>query len=92
MKSWSGLGKKIIIKPSGCCTLSVQDNGSEDNEIACLKPGKPLSSGLERFKVAMAETTQEPTDSFTELDIQSDPDLVIDSDRGEDEDVDIEKT
>ena len=39
-KSWSDLGKKIIIKPFGCYTLSVQDDGSEDNEIACFKPGK----------------------------------------------------
>ena len=40
----------------------------------------------------MDETTQEPIDSFTELDVENDPDLVIDSDRGEDEDVDIEQT
>ena len=53
---------------------------------------KALSSGLECFKVAMDETTQEPIDSFTELDVENDPDLVIDSDRGEDEDVDIEQT
>ena len=69
--------------------MSKQDNGSEDNEIACFKPGKPLSSGLERLKAAMAEAAKELADPFTELDIENDPDLVIDSDREEDEDVDI---
>ena len=69
--------------------MSKQDNGSEDNEIARFKPGKPLSSGLERLKAAMAEAAKELADPFTELDIENDPDLVIDSDREEDEDVDI---
>ena len=69
--------------------MSKQDNGGEDNEIACFKPGKSLSSGLERLKAAMAEAAKELVDPFTELDIENDPDLVTDSDREEDEDVDI---
>ena len=59
--------------------------GSKDNEIARFKPGKPLSSGLERLKAAMADAAKELVDPFTESDIKNDPDLVIDSDRGEDE-------
>ena len=70
--------------------MSIQDDGNEDNEIACFKPGKPLSSGLEHLKAAMAEAAKELVDLFTELDIENDPDLVIDSDREEDENVDIE--
>ena len=70
--------------------MSIQDDGSEDNEIACFKPGKPLSSGLEHLKAAMAEAAKELVDSFTDSDIENDPDLVVDSDREEDEDVDIE--
>ena len=80
----------IIIKSFRCCALSIQDDGSEDNEIVCFKPGKPLSSGLERLKAAMAEAAKELDDPFTESDIENDPDLVIDSDREEDGDVDIE--
>ena len=64
--------------------------GSKDNEIARFKPGKPLSSGLERLKAAMADAAKKLVDPFTESDIKNDPDLVIDSDREEDEDVDIE--
>ena len=59
--------------------------GSKDNEIARFKPGKPLSSGLERLKAAMADAAKELVDPFTESDIKNDPDLVIDSDREEDE-------
>ena len=44
----------------------------------CFKPGKPLSSCLERLKAAMAEAAKEVVDPFTESDIENDPDLVID--------------
>ena len=70
--------------------MSIQDDGSEGNEIASFKHGKPLSSGSEHFKVAMAEAAKELVDPFTESDIENDSDLVTDSDREEDEDVDIE--
>ena len=89
-KAWLDLDKEIVVKSFRCCALSIQDDGSEDNTIACLKPGKPLSSDLERLKAAMAEAAKELVDPFTESDIENDPDLVIDSDREEDEDVDIE--
>ena len=42
------------------------------------------------MKAAMAEAAKKLADPFTEVDIKNDPDLVIDSDREEDEDVDIE--
>ena len=91
LKAWSDLDKEIIIKSFRCCALSIQDGGSEDNEIACFKPGKPLSSGLERLKAAMADAAKELVDPFTESDIKNDPDLVIDSDREEDEDLILSK-
>ena len=49
LKAWSDLDREIIIKSLCCCALSIQDDGSEDNEIVCFKPGKPLSSGLEHL-------------------------------------------
>ena len=76
LKAWSDLDKEIIIKSFRCCALSIQDGGSEDNEIASFKPGKPLSSGLERLKTAMADSAKELVDPFTEEDIENDPDHV----------------
>ena len=90
LKASSDLDKEIIVKWFRCCNLSIQGDGNEDNKIACFKPSKPLSSGLERLKVAMAEAAKELVDPFTKLDIESDPDLVTDLDKEEDEDVDIE--
>ena len=81
LKAWSDLDEEIIIKSFCSCALSIQDDGSEDNEIACFKSGKPPSSGLERLKAAMVEAAKELVDPFTESDIENDPDLVIDSDR-----------
>ena len=90
LKTCSDLDKEIIIKSFRCCSLSMQDDGSEDNEIACFKPRKPLmSSGLEGLKTAMAEAAKELVDPFTKSDIENDPDLVIYPNKEEDEDVDI---
>ena len=90
LKAWLDLHKEIIIKSFQCCGLSIEDDVSEDCKIVCFKPGKPLSSGLERLKAAMAEAAKELVDPFTESDIENNPDLVIDSVREEDEGVDIE--
>ena len=90
LNAWLDLDKEIILKSFRSCALPIQDDGSEDNKIVCLKPVKPLSSGLERLKVAMAEAAKDLADPFTESDIEDDPDLVTDSDREEDEDVHIE--
>ena len=90
LKAWSDLDREIIIKSFRCCTLPIQDDESQDNETACFKPGKPVSSGLEYLKAAMAEAAKELVDPFTESDIKNDSDLVIDSDREEDEDLHIE--
>ena len=89
LKAWSNLDKEIIIKWFACFTLSIQDDGSKDNEIACFKPGKPLSSGLKRLKAAMTEVAKELVDPFTESDIENDPEHVIYSDRKEDGDFDL---
>ena len=69
--------------------MSIQDDESKSNEIACFKPEK-TTEFLERLKVAMAKAAKELVGLFTESNIKYDPDLVIDSDREEDEDVDIE--
>ena len=81
LKAWSDLDKEIIIKSFRCCALSIQGDGSDGNETSCFKPGKPLSSGFESLKAAMAEAAKELVNPFTESDVENDPDLVIDSDR-----------
>ena len=67
LKAWSDLDEEIIIKSFCCYALPIQDDGSEDNEIACFKPGKPPSSGLECLKAAMVEAAKELVDLFTSL-------------------------
>ena len=89
LKAWLDLDKENIIKSFLCCALSIQDDRCKGNKTACLKPGKPLSSGLEHLKTAMAESNKELVDPFTEWDIENDPGLAVNLDREEDEDVDI---
>ena len=73
-----------------CSALLIQDDGAEDKEIACFEAGRPVSSGLEQLKAAVTKAAKEFVDPFTESEIENDPELVINSDREEDEDVDIE--
>ena len=73
-----------------CSALSIQDDGTEEKENACFEAGRTLSSGLEQLKAAMNKAAKEFVDPFTESEIEIDPQLVINSDREEDEDVDIE--
>ena len=51
IKAWSNLDREILVKSFRCCALALAPDGSEDNEIACFKPGKTLASGLERLNV-----------------------------------------
>ena len=81
LKTCSDLDKEIIIKSFRCCALSIQGDRSDGNETACFKPGKPLSSGFESLKTAMAEAAKELVNPFTKSDVENDPNLVIDSDR-----------
>ena len=50
INAWSNLDREIIVKSFRCCALALAPDGSEDNEIACFKPGKTFASGLERLK------------------------------------------
>ena len=68
--------------------MSIQDDECEDRKTG--KTRKPLSSGLERLKAPMAAATKELVHVFTKSDIKNDPDLVINLEREEDKDIDIE--
>ena len=89
LKAWSKLDREVIIKSFRCCALSVAVDGLEDDEISCFKPGKTLSSGLERLKNAMEANKEAEVDPFeiNDSDVEDNPDDFIDDD--EDEDVDI---
>ena len=70
LKAWLDLDNEFV-KSFPYCALSIQDDGSEDKETVCLKPGKPLSSDLERLKTAMTEAAKELVDPITESDIEN---------------------
>ena len=82
--------KRLLLNHFVAVLSSIQDDGSEDNKIRYFKPGKPLSSGFEHLKAAMAEAFKERFNPFTESDNENDPDMVIDLDSKQDEDADIE--
>ena len=50
LKVWSDVSKEIIIKSFGYCTLSIQDEGSEDNEINVFQTWETTEFWLRTFE------------------------------------------
>ena len=67
-------------------------NFTEDNEITCFAPGKPLASGRERILQAIENRHEDVSrDPFilNHSDIENNPANEVDEDSGTDEDVEI---
>ena len=90
--AWKGLDPDIIKKSFRCCALSNATDGTEDNEITCFAPGKPLASGRERLLQAIENRHEDVSrDPFilNDSDIENNPANEVDEDSGTDEDVEI---
>ena len=50
LNAWEKLDKELIIKSFKTCSLNLPIDGSEDENIHCLKQGQPCHAGLELLK------------------------------------------
>ena len=78
------------------CALNLAVDGTEDENINCFKEGQPCHKGKEILESQLSILTEKDVDPFSEIDIndgdifEATPDfLTIDSDRQDDEDIDI---
>ena len=68
LQSWETLGRELIICSFRSCMFTVAPNGSEDDQIHCLKKGQPCHARQDHLaSTQQALTASCTTDPFTDL-------------------------
>ena len=68
LDAWDSLGKELIVRSFQSCALTVAGDGSQDNEIHCLKEGQPCHTGLYRLRsVQQMISTSRAADPFADI-------------------------
>ena len=63
LEAWETLDRELIIRSFRSCALTVAPDGSEDDQIHCLKEVQPCHSGQDRpASIQQALTTSYATD------------------------------
>ena len=95
LAAWKSLSKEMIESSFKNCALTIADNGDEDDQISCFKPGTPCAEGYKVLKEQMTifSGQQDTTNPFeiTDSDVEESqfPGNIL-SDDEENDDVDIE--
>ena len=68
LEAWETLDRELIIRSFRSYALTVASDGSEDDQIHCLKEGQPCHSGQDRpASIQQALTTSYATDPFSDV-------------------------
>ena len=49
LEAWDSLDRELIVHSFRICAITVATDGSEDDQIHCLKEGQPCHAGLSRL-------------------------------------------
>ena len=95
LPAWKSLAKDMIESSFKNCALTIDDNGGEDNQISCFKPGSPCAEGYKVLKDQMTifskqQSTANPFE-ITDSDVEESqfPGNIL-SDGEENDDVNID--
>ena len=53
LTAWKSLPKEMFASSFKKCALTIDDNGGEDKQISCFKPGRPCAEGYKVLKEQM---------------------------------------
>ena len=68
LEAWDSLNRKLIIRSFRSCALTVAPDGSEDDQIHCLKEGQLCHAGLDRLtSIQQAVSASRATDPFANV-------------------------
>ena len=68
LEAWETLDRELIIRSFRSCAHTVAPDGSEDNQIHCLKEGQPCHAGQDRLaSIQQALTASRATDPFADV-------------------------
>jgi hypothetical protein len=51
-QAWESLSPELLIKSFKSCALTIATDGSEDDEIHCLKNGQPCYPAMKQLRMA----------------------------------------
>ena len=68
LDAWDSLGKELIVRSFQSCALTVAGDGSQENEIHCMKEGQPCHTGHYRSRsVQQAISASRAADPFADI-------------------------
>ena len=68
LEAWETLDRELVIRSFRSCALTVAPDGSEDDQIHCLKEGQPCHTGQDRLaSIQQALTASCATDPFADV-------------------------
>ena len=94
LTAWKALPKEMVESSFKKCALIIDDNGEDDEQISCFKPGKPCAEGYKVLKEQMTifSEQQNTANAFeiTDSDVEDAqfPGNILSDD--EEDDVDVE--
>ena len=94
LEAWSKLSKEMIQKSFLACGLTNAVDGSEDDEIHCLKPGQPCEKGRELLREHLKLLNTEEENPFVpdaeDIAAFMPEERLVDEDHDSDEDVEVD--
>ena len=95
LAAWKSLTKEMIESSFKNCALTIDDNGDEDNQISCFKPGTSCAEGYKDLKEQMTifseqQSTANPFE-ITDSDVEESQfrgNILSDDEENDDVDID----
>ena len=80
LEAWDSLNRELIIRSFRSCALTVAPDGSEDNQIHCLREGQPCNAGLDRLtSIQQAVSASRATDPLVDVTLSDIEDVAPES-------------
>ena len=94
LTTWKALPKEMVESSFKKSTLTIDNNGEDDEQISCFEPGKPCAEGYKVLKEQMTIFTEQQNTAnpfeITDFDVEDAqfPGNILSDD--EEDDVDVE--
>ena len=62
--AWKVFPKEMVESSFKKCVLTIDDNGEDDEQISCFKPGKPCAEGYKVLKEQMTIFSEQQNTGF----------------------------
>jgi hypothetical protein len=88
-KAWDSISSELLVKSFKVCVLTTAVDGSEDDQIHCLKKNQPCFPAFEMLKIARTTETIETLNISDDADETEHNEILIQESNVEDEENEI---